>query len=258
MKISKILLICLLVFSLNAQDKAKTIIVGASAVPHAVILQKVVKPLLEKDGYELEVRIFNDYIEPNLALENGELDANYFQDLLYLQMFNKEQGTNIVPTAMVHIEPMGAYSRKIKNLSEIKEGDLIAISNNSIDANRALEILESTGVIKLNKETFKTPLDIIKNPKKLKFKEVRSSQILNFLDHVVLAFINTNYALEAGLEPKDALIIENNDSPYINCIAVRAGNEKSTKTIALNKAVLSLEVKDFIINNFKGVVLPSF
>ena len=146
MQFSKILLGALLASGLYASDK--TITVGASPVPHAEILEEVVKPILEKEGYKLEVKIFNDYVIPNLAVENGELDANYFQGLPYMKSFNKDKGTHIVPTVGVHVEPMGAYSKKIKSLDELKNGDIIAISNNAADSTRSINLLEKAGIVK--------------------------------------------------------------------------------------------------------------
>ena len=257
MKFSKILLGALLASGLYANDK--TITVGASPVPHAEILEEVVKPILEKEGYKLDVTIFNDYVIPNIAVENGELDANYFQGLPYMKSFNKDKGTHIVPTVGVHVEPMGAYSKKIKSLDELKDGDIIAISNNAADSTRSINLLEKAGIVKAKEGEYKSPLDIIENPKNLKFKEMESAQTPRSLDDVALAFINVNYALDVGLKPtKDALILEDKDSPYTNYVATKAGNENSPKIKALDKAILTPEVKDFIVKRYQGAVIPSF
>lgn len=259
MKLSKILLASVLTLSLNAADKDKTIIVGATPVPHAEILEEVVKPLLAKEGYTLEVKIFNDYVIPNLATEQGDLDANYFQGLPYMKAFNKDNKTNIIPTAGVHVEPMGIYSKKIKSLNELKDGDIVAISNNSADSTRSLNLLEKAGIVKVKPGEYKAPIDIIENPKNLQFKEMESAQTPRSLDDVTIAFININYALDVGLKPtQDALLLEDKDSPYTNYVAVKAGNENLPKIKALDKAILSPEVKKFIEERYKGAVIPSF
>ncbi|MCD8213729.1 MAG: MetQ/NlpA family ABC transporter substrate-binding protein [Campylobacter sp.] len=259
MKFTKLILIGALALGLNAADKEHTIIVGATPVPHAEILEEVVKPLLAKEGYTLEVKVFNDYVIPNLATQQGDLDANYFQGLPYMKAFNKDNKTNIVPTVGVHVEPMGIYSRKIKSLNELKNGDLVAISNNAADSTRSLNLLEKAGIIKVKDGEYKSPLDIVQNPKNLKFKEMESAQTPRALDDVTIAFININYALDVGLKPtKDALMLEDKDSPYTNYVAVKAGNEELPKIKALNKAILSPEVKEFIINRYQGAVIPSF
>ena len=254
---SSLVALSLCVFA-NASDKDKTIIVGATPVPHAEILE-VIKPILAKDGYKLEIKEFNDYTVPNLATEDGDLDANFFQHLPYLEEFNKNKGTHLVKTVGVHLEPMGVYSKKIKDIKDLKDGDSVTIPNDPTNESRALDVLESAGLIKLNNNPLKTPLDIVENPKKLKFSEIETAQVPRTLDDVVIAVINTNYALNANLNPKhDALVLESKDSPYTNYIVIKAGNENSLKTKALNKAILSPEVKQFIENKYKGAILPSF
>ena len=259
---NKILLSSLVALSLslsaNAADKAKTIIVGATPVPHAEILE-VVKPILAKNGYTLEIKEFNDYTVPNLATEDGDLDANYFQHLQYLEEFNKNKGTHLVKTVGVHLEPMGVYSKKIKDIKELKEGSSVSIPNDPTNESRALDVLASAGLIKLNNNPLKTPLDIVENPKKLKFEEIETAQVPRTLDDVTIAVINTNYAMNANLNPtKDALVLESKDSPYTNYVVVKAGNENSPKTKALDKAITSPEVKKFIEEKYKGAILPTF
>ena len=259
---NKILLSSLVALSLslsaNAADKAKTIIVGATPVPHAEILE-VVKPILAKNGYTLEIKEFNDYTVPNLATEDGDLDANYFQPLPYLEEFNKNKGTHLVKTVGVHLEPMGVYSKKIKDIKELKEGSSVSIPNDPTNESRALDVLASAGLIKLNNNPLKTPLDIVENPKKLKFEEIETAQVPRTLDDVTIAVINTNYAMNANLNPtKDALVLESKDSPYTNYVVVKAGNENSPKTKALDKAITSPEVKKFIEEKYKGAILPTF
>ena len=258
MKFSKILLGALLAVSLNAADKAKTIVVGATPVPHAEILETI-KPLLAKEGYALEIKEFNDYSIPNLATEDGDLDANFFQHLPYLNEFNKNKGTHLVKTVGVHLEPMAVYSQKIKNINELKNGDSVAIPNDPTNESRALDVLAGAGLIKLNDNPLKTPLDITENPKNLKFSEIEAAQLPRTLSDVTIAVINTNYALNANLNPaKDALVVEGKDSPYVNYVVVKAGNENSPKTKALDKAINDESVRKFIEDKYKGAILPAF
>lgn len=241
-----------------AANAAEKIVVGATPVPHAEILE-VVKPILAKDGFTLEIKEFNDYSTPNLATEDGDLDANYFQHLPYLEEFNKNKGTHLVKTVGVHLEPMGVYSKKIKDIKELKDGSAVAIPNDPTNESRALDVLASAGLIKLNDNPLKTLLDITENPKKLKFEEIEAAQVPRTLDDVAIAVINTNYALNANLNPtKDALVLESKDSPYTNYVVVKVGNENSPKIKALDKAVTSPEVKKFIEEKYKGAIIPTF
>lgn len=245
-----------LIVSVNAADK---ITVAATPVPHAEILE-FIKPILAKDGYTLDIKEFNDYVVPNLATQDGDVDANYFQHLPYLEEFNKNKGTTLVHTAGVHLEPMGVYSKKIKSLDELKNGDSVAVPNDPTNESRALDLLASTGIIKLNPSSLKTILDIAENPKNLKFVEVETAQTPRALDDVTIAVINTNYALNASLNPtKDALVIEDGkNNPYTNYVVVKQGNENSEKTKALNNAINSDEVKEFIRTKYNGSILPAF
>ncbi|CAD7286841.1 MetQ/NlpA family ABC transporter substrate-binding protein [Campylobacter suis] len=259
MKILKLATALLVAVNLYAKSDEKTIIIGATPVPHAEILEEVVKPILAKEGYRLEVKIFNDYVLPNLATEQGDLDANYFQGLPYMKAFNKDNNTHIVPTAGVHVEPMGVYSKKIKSLDELKNGDVVAISNNAADSTRSLNLLEKAGIIKTKDLEYKSPHDITENSKNLKFVEMESALTPRALNDATIAFININYALDAGLKPvEDALLLEGKDSPYTNYVAVKAGNEDLPKIKALDKAILSDEVREFINSRYKGAVIPSF
>lgn len=269
--LSSVLLGTLLVFSGCSGDKktdtkvaakedksAKTIIVGATPVPHSEILE-VVKPLLAKEGYTLEIKVFNDYVIPNKVTDSGEIDANFFQHTPYLKEFNKNQGTKLVSVGNVHIEPLGVYSKKIKSLADLKEGDSVAIPNDPSNAGRALDVLASAGLIKLKDVELKTKLDIVENPKNLKFTELEAAQLPRVIEDFTLAVINTNYALPAGLNPSsDALALESANSPYANILVVKAGNENSEKTKALVKAVKSEEVKKFINDKYKGAIVPAF
>ncbi|AAK78962.1 D-methionine transport system substrate-binding protein [Clostridium acetobutylicum] len=244
--------------STSSNDK-KTIVVGATAVPHAEILNNAVKPLLKKEGYTLKVKVFTDYVTPNTALNDGDLDANYFQHVPYLETFNKEKHMDLTYTVKVHIEPMGLYSHKIKKLSELKDGDEIAVPNDSTNESRALKILEQNGIIKLKKADLVTKLDIIENKKNIKIKELDAAQLPRVLDDVTASIINSNYALQANLNPtKDAIVSEPKDAPYANVLAVRKQDKDKPYIKALNKALTSPEVKKYINDKYKGEVVPAF
>ena len=240
---------------------AKTVLkVGASAVPHAEILQ-VVKPLLAKDGVDLQIVEMTDYVRPNIALAEKELDANYFQHIPYLTKFSTERNLALTYTAKIHIEPMGIYSKKIKNLNEIAPGSEIAIPNDPTNGGRALNLLAKAGIIKLKDGVGigATVNDITENPKNLKIRELEAPQLPRALDDVAIAAINTNYALQAKLVPtKDALLIEQKDSPYVNVLAIRKGDENRAEIQKLAKALNSDEVKKFIQEKYQGSVVPAF
>lgn len=243
----------------GAASDDKTIIVGASANPHAEILNKIVKAELEKDGYKLEVKVFNDYILPNKALEEGSLDANYFQHEPYLNEYNSKNNTEIKSVAKIHLEPMGVYSKKAKSLADIKDKAVIAVPNDPTNESRALKILEKEGLIKLADKKLLNKNDIKENKKNIEIKELAAEQLPAVLKDVDYAVINSNYALEAKLNPqKDALAIESKDSPYANIIAVSAKNVDSKKTQALVKAMKSEKVKKYIEDTYKGAIIPSF
>jgi D-methionine transport system substrate-binding protein len=242
-------------------DQAKTVLkVGATAVPHAEILQ-VVKPILEKEGIDLQIVEFSDYVQPNLALNDKELDANYFQHIPYMENFATEHNLNLTNAGGIHIEPMGVYSKKVKNLDELKDGAAIAIPNDPTNGGRSLLLLEKAGLLKLKDGigVKATVQDIVSNPKNLQFKEVEAAQVPRALDDVDAAVINTNYAMEASLVPsKDALIMEDSTSPYVNIITVRTGDENRPEIQKLVKALQSPEVKKFIEEKYKGAVVPAF
>lgn len=237
---------------------AEKIVVGATPVPHAEILEQV-KPLLAEKGYELEIREFTDYVMPNLALDDGDLDANFFQHRPYLLEFNKNKKTKLVATVNVHIEPMGVYSHSVKKLADLPEGASVAVPNDPTNESRALEVLASAGLITLKDVDFKTKLDVVENPKKLSFKEIDAPQLPRVLDDVDIAVINTNYAIPAGLNPvKDALAIESKDSPYANIIVVKEGKENDPKTKALNEAITSETIRLFIQEKYQGAIVEAF
>lgn len=242
----------------NTVTDKKVIKVGASPVPHAEILEAV-KPILAKAGYKLEIVEFTDYVTPNTALAEGQLDANFFQHIPYLNKTNQEKHYDLTYTVKVHIEPMGLYSKKYKKIADIKAGSTIAIPNDPTNAARALRVLESAGLIKVKAGELVTELDITKNPKNFKIKELDAPQLPRVLNDVAAAVINTNYALEAKLNPtKDALAIESKESPYANVLAVRKEDKDKPYIKALSKALNSPEIKKFIKDKYKGNIVPVF
>ncbi|CAI8829372.1 MULTISPECIES: MetQ/NlpA family ABC transporter substrate-binding protein [Pseudomonas] len=239
---------------------AETLTVAATPVPHAEILE-FVKPALAKEGVDLKVKVFTDYIQPNVQVAEKRLDANFFQHQPYLDEFNKAKGTSLVAVTGVHLEPLGAYSNKIKDLKDLPSGANVVIPNDATNGGRALLLLAKAGLITLKDPTniLSTPKDIAQNPKDLKIRELEAATIPRVLTQVDLALINTNYALEAKLDPsKDALVIEGNDSPYVNILVSRADNKDSAAMQKLAAALHSPEVKKFITEKYKGAVLPAF
>ena len=239
---------------------AKTLTVGASPVPHADILN-VVAPQLQKEGITLKVIEFSDYIQPNISLNDKELDANFFQHKPYLDSFCKDRGLKLASLVAVHIEPMGVYSHKVKNVADIAEGSEVAIPNDPTNGGRALLLLQKAGLLKLKDGVAEkaTVQDIAENPHNFKFQEVEAAQVPRTLDDVDAAVINTNYAMQIDLVPtKDALIMEDSTSPYVNIVAIRAGDENRPEIQALIKALKSEEVKNFINEKYKGAVVPAF
>ncbi|KIF64469.1 ABC transporter substrate-binding protein [Pseudomonas koreensis] len=239
---------------------AETLTVAATPVPHAEILE-FVKPALAKEGVDLKVKVFTDYIQPNVQVAEKRLDANFFQHQPYLDEFNKAKGTSLVAVTGVHLEPLGAYSSKLKDLKDLPGGANVVIPNDATNGGRALLLLAKAGVITLKDPSniLSTLKDIEQNPKDLKFRELEAATIPRVLTQVDLALINTNYALEAKLDPsKDALVIEGNDSPYVNILVSRADNKDSDAMKKLAAALHSPEVKQFITEKYKGAVLPAF
>ena len=238
-----------------------TLKVGASPVPHAEILEQI-KPVLAKQNIELKIVEFSDYVQPNLALNDKELDANFFQHEPYLLNFISEhKNLKLKNAGGVHVEPMGVYSKKVKKLDELKDGDIVAIPNDPTNGGRALLLLEKAGVIKLKAGlgVKATVQDVTENKKKIQFKEIEAAQLPRSLDDVTVAVINTNFAMQASLNPtKDALFIEDKTSPYSNIVAVREGDEKRPEIQALLKALQSKEVKEFIEKKYGGAIVPAF
>jgi D-methionine transport system substrate-binding protein len=234
--------------------------IGASPSPHVEILE-IIKDDLAKEGIQLEIVEFTDYVTPNQALNDGEIDANFFQHLPYLEAFSKDRGLGLSSVGGVFVSPLSLFSDKIKDIKELQDGATIAIPNDPSNGGRALIILEKTGLIKLDpKAGLKaTVLDIVENPKQLNFKELDAAQLPRSLQDVDCAFINGNYALDAGIDPvKDAILREGKDSPYSNIIAVKTENKGDKKIEALMKALHSEKVKNFIIDKYKGIIAPTF
>jgi D-methionine transport system substrate-binding protein len=266
-KITAIILIICLALGLTAcgaketakTEEAKKIIkVGATPVPHKEILEQI-KPLLAKEGYELQIIEFTDYVTPNTALAEGQLDANFFQHVPYLQKTIDEKKLKLDYTAKVHIEPMGLYSDKVKSISELKDGAEIAIPNDPTNGARALRVLETAGLIKLKAGELITKTDITENPKNLKIQELDAPQLPRVLKDIDAAVINTNFAIEANLNPmKDALAIEAKDSPYANILTVRTEDKDKPSIQALSKSLNSPEVKKFIEEKYQGNIIPAF
>ncbi|ERJ12811.1 MetQ/NlpA family ABC transporter substrate-binding protein [Haloplasma contractile] len=242
------------------------IVVGATNVPHAEILE-FAKPILKEKGYELEIVEFQDYVLPNLNLTEGELDANYFQHIPYLELYNKEHGTNIVNAGGIHIEPIGIYSpdASIDSLDDIENGSIIIISKSVSDHPRVLRLLNSNGLISLPDGVNFDPIDIdeleentSQNPNNLTFKQVDAGYLVTAYnnDEGAAVLINTNFALDGGLNPlEDAIAIEGADSPYVNVVAVNDGDQNTEKIKALVDVLQSEEVKQFIIDTYDGAVV---
>lgn len=256
----KKLLVALAAVAAFSAQADETLTVAATPVPHAEILE-FVKPALAKEGVDLKVKVFTDYIQPNVQVAEKRLDANFFQHQPYLNEFNKAKGTDLVAVAGVHLEPLGAYSSKYKALTELPGGANVVIPNDATNGGRALLLLAKAGLIKLkdSNNILATVKDITENSKDLKFRELEAATIPRVLTQVDLALINTNYALEAKLDPsKDALVIEGNDSPYVNILVARPDDKDSEAMKKLIAALHSPEVKAFILEKYKGAVLPAF
>ena len=240
----------------------KKITVAASATPHAEILEEA-KTLLKDKGYELEVKVFDDYVQPNNVVESGEFDANYFQHVPYLEQFNEEKGTHLVVAGKIHYEPFGIYPGTKKDLKDIAKGDKIAVPNDTTNEARALLLLQDNGIIKLKDGAGikATVNDIEENPNNIEIVELEAAQVPRVVNEVAYVVLNGNYALEANYTvKKDALAYEKSDSEaaktYVNVIAVKEGNENSDKIKALVDVLKSDEIKDFINEKYDGAVIP--
>ena len=246
----------------SGSSEDKVIKIGVSPKPHKEIVDAAV-PLLEKEGYTVEITEFNDYVQPNTAVEEGSLDCNFFQHTPYLNEQNESRGLHLKSVAAIHLEPMGLYSNKITSLDELQDGATIAVPNDASNEARALKLLADNGLIKIKDGELVTPADITENPKNLKFNELEAAAIPRAIDDVDAAVINGNYAIEAGFDVlKDAIIKEDKDSeaakPYANIVVVKEGNENEEKIQALVKALTSDEVRDFINTEYNGSVIPVF
>ena len=257
MKFKSLIFVFLLIIS-NSWAK-ESLIIGSTPVPYAEILE-FAKPLFAKKGYELKIVEFTDYAVPNKALNEGKLDANLFQHKPYLDEFNKSNGTDLLSMQSVVLVPMGVYSRNVKDIKDLQNSALVSIPNDPTNEDRAFELLQKANLLEFKQtKGFKTPKDITKNPKNLKFKELKAAQLPRSLDDVALAVIPTNYALDYGLSPvKDSLLIESKDSPYAIIVAVRKADKESAKTKAINEVLRSKEVKEFILKKYGGNVIPTF
>ena len=248
----------------SSQDNTqkKTITVAASQTPHSEILAEAAK-ILEKQGYELKVTVFDDYVQPNNVVESGEFDANYMEHVPYMEQFNKENGTHIVNAGGIHYEPFGIYPGTKKKLDDLAEGDTIAILNDTTNEARALLLLQDNGLLTLKDGAGLTATinDIKENPKKLKFQELEAAQVAKVKDEVAFVVLNGNYALEAGYSvSKDSIAYEKADSEaaktYVNIIGVKEGNENSDGIKALVKVLKSDDIKKFINDKYDGAVIP--
>ena len=265
-KVSLGLLSLITVFSLagcnSTDDNQTTLKIGATAVPHAEVLEHA-QPLLEEKGIKLEITVFQEYVLPNTSVEEGELDANYFQHIPYLEGFNEEHGTHLVNVGGIHIEPIGVYSKKYKSLDELPNGATIIMSNSVADHGRMLTLLQQEGLIKLDPNVVadqSTVEDIVENPKNLNFKtDIDPGMLVTVYEQNEgdAVLINTNYALDGGLNPmKDAIAIEDSESPYVNIIAVKSGNENNEAVKTLVEVLRSEEIQNFINETYKGAVVP--
>ena len=245
-------------FSVAQADEALSI--AATAVPHAEILE-FIQPTLKANGVDLQIKVFTDYVQPNVQVAQKRMDANFFQHQPYLDEFNSGRGTDLTTVTGVHVEPFGAYSQKIDSLDALADGATIAIPNDPTNGGRALLLLQEAGLIKLKDESkiTATPRDIAENPKNLDFKELEAATLPRILNQVDVALINTNYALEAGLNPaEDALVIEGANSPYVNILVARPDNKDSDAMQKLAAALTSEEVRQFIEEKYEGAVVPAF
>lgn len=247
----------------EAPAELKELLVGASPAPHAEILEAASKALEEK-GYKLVIKEYTDYVQPNLALNSGDLDANYFQHLPYLEQFNEQNGTKLVSAGAIHYEPFGIYAGKTASLDALADGAKVAVPNDATNEARALLLLEAQGLIKLTEGVGlnATKTDVVENPKNLDILEIEAAQVPRSLQDVDIAVVNGNYAIEAGLKVSDALAVEASDSEaavtYGNIVAVQEGKENDEAVKVLVEALTSEDAKAFIESTYEGAVVPLF
>lgn len=250
--VAVLILMSAVLFAGGKKDSGNVLTVGATPEPHATMLN-LVKDDLAAQGITLKIVEFTDYVTPNKALEDGQIDANFFQHIPYMDSQNAEMGYHLVNAGGIHIEPIALYSKKVTSIAALADGATIAIPNDPTNEGRALLLLQSAGLITLNPAAGieATPLDITSNPKNLKFSEIEAASLPRVLDDVDAAIINGNYAIPAGLSAaKDGLFVEGADSPYVNIITVKAGNENDAKIQALVKALKSDKIKEYITKTY--------
>jgi len=267
MRVIFLLMTCMLALILSAcspppstGNDPRPLRVAATAVPHADILEAV-KPLLAQQGIALDIRIFSDYVQPNDLVVHGQMDVNYFQTEPYLNAYNRDRGAGLVTLAGIHIEPFAAYSRRYSSLDALPEGSEVVIPNDPSNNSRALILLHQNGLITLKDpaNTLATLHDIVDNPKHLNFRELDAAMLPRVLDQVDLALINTNYALDAGLNPRaDALAIEDKDSPYVNFLVGLPDARDDPRVQALIRALTSDTVREYIHTTYHDAVIPAF
>lgn len=253
--------LCMMAATACGSSDDKTITVAASSAPHAEILEQC-KPLMEAKGYTLEIKVMDDYVTPNTATEDGDVDANYFQHQPYLDDFNANNNTNLVSVAKVHYEPYGIYAGTVSSLSAIKDGAVVAVPNDPTNEARALMLLEANGLLTLKEGSGLTATknDIVSNPKNLDIREMEAALLPTVLDEVAIAVINGNYAIGAGLKVADALAVEDANSTaaqtYANILVVHKGNENLAKVKALAEVLTSDEIAKYITDTYAGAVVP--
>jgi D-methionine transport system substrate-binding protein len=238
----------------------KKLIIGVTSGPHEQIVEKVAE-VAAKDGLELELKVFSDYVMPNTALDQEELDVNSYQHLPFLEQFNKDHGTKLVTAGKTILNPMAVYSNTYKSLDDLPKGAKVGLPNDPTNGSRALAVFEEAGLIKIKEDKKETAsiYDLEENPKEIEFIELDAAQIPKQLSELDAAAINTNFALEAGLNPKkDSIALESTNSPYVNFLVVREGYEDDPTIAKLRKAYQSEEVKNFILEEFGGSVIPSW
>ena len=263
LSILAVLLVCFVVLANGGQETVENNVVkvGATPEPHAEMLKLVVDNMAEA-GYALEIIEFTDYVTPNQALEDGDIDANFFQHAPYMESFNSEHGFHLVSAGGIHIEPLALYSKVVSSYNDFKEGATIAIPNDPTNEGRALLLLQSSGLITLkDKNNLESiPMDIIENPKNLKFTEIEAATLPRILEEVDGAVINGNYAIPAGLiATRDGLLVEGADSPYVNIVTVKEGHENDPGIKALISSLQSEEIKQWVADTYKnGEVVLTF
>jgi D-methionine transport system substrate-binding protein len=246
----------------TASGEKLSIKVGVSPVPHGDIIKYIQENLAPAAGLEISIVEFTDYVQPNLALQDGSIDANFFQHVPYMEDFAKEHKLDLVAVTKVHIEPLGIYSKKIKSLSEVPDKAVVGIPNDATNGGRALRLLEANGLLKLKDSTTLNPTlqDVVENPKQLDIKELEAAQLPRSLEDTTISVINGNYAIEAGLKPAaDALALEKGEgNPYANVLTVLKGHENDPAVQKLAKLLNSPELKKFIEEKYQGSVIPAF